>query len=396
MSIGNNCFIAYSDGAEVQNLSRMQINSSLWNAILHTKDYDGDGIPDGYELATAYWAFKHDTSAYENGSYLNPTNSSDIYLDFDNDTLSNIEEYRRDPQGDFDGDGTPDIYDKDDDNDSILTSVELQNHLNPYNPLDALGDLDHDGLSNLFESKHGLNIQDADTDHDGIDDGEELNYWNVTRGLDMDTAISYCKIPDVDGDNITDGKEIKGYDVKIITGWKSDGTPISEMRYISPKELDPLTPYANSTGVWLDTDKDGIPDIAESMLSNRSLWSKFRTEYSELWNNYSWVPSYFWTLYGKDLGKNHNSTSALENATNEIIYTATAIIGAGILVWMSYLTIKSVLSMSLTDIVAGGIGMTNEIFIGFLTADAIYELSDMAQQYFESLLHGIASYQGGG
>ena len=78
------------------------------------------------------------------------------------------------------------------------------------------------------------------------------------------------------------------------------------------------------------------------------------------------------------------------------ISRATAIIRAGILVWMSYLTIKSVLSTSPTDIAAGIIGMTDEIFIGFLTADAVYELSDMAQQYFESLLHGIASSQGGG
>ncbi len=44
-------------------------------------------------------------------------------------------------------------------------------------PLYAAGDLDHDGLSNLFESKHGLNIQDPDTDHDGIADGAELSYW---------------------------------------------------------------------------------------------------------------------------------------------------------------------------------------------------------------------------
>ena len=41
-----------------------------------------------------------------------------------------------------------------------------------------------------------------------------------------------------DGDNITDGKEINGYKVKIIKGWKSDGMPVSEMRYISPGELD--------------------------------------------------------------------------------------------------------------------------------------------------------------
>ncbi len=58
--------------------------------------------------------------------------------------------------------------------------------------------------SNLF-------ITQADTDHDGIDDGKELKYWNETKNLSLSTAIEYCKIPDVDGDNITDSKEIKGY-----------------------------------------------------------------------------------------------------------------------------------------------------------------------------------------
>ena len=114
-------------------------------------------------------------------------------------------------------------------------------------------------------------ITDPDTDHDGINDGDELNYWNVTRGLDMDTSIAYCKIPDVDGDNITDGKELSGYEVKIITGWKEDGTPISEMRFISPNDLDSLRPYTNSTGVYLDTDKDRIPDVVESYFSNSSI-----------------------------------------------------------------------------------------------------------------------------
>ena len=125
--------------------------------------------------------------------------------------------------------------------------------------------------------------------YDTIGDCDELNYWNVTRGLDMDTSIEYCKIPDVDRDNITDGKEIKGYSVKIITGWKSDGTPISEMRYISPDELDPLTPYRNSTGVLLDTDKDGIPDIVESMLSNNSTILQFYKFNMTLVFHYSWL-----------------------------------------------------------------------------------------------------------
>ncbi len=202
---------------------------------------------------------------------------------------------------------------------------------NPFNPLDALGDLDHDGLSNLFESKHGLNIQDPDTDHDGIDDGYELNYWNVSMGLDMDTSVEYCKIPDVDGDNITDGKEIKGYKVKIITGWKGDGTPISEMRYISPAELDPLVPYANSTGVWTDTDKDGIPDVAETYLSNRSQWSYFAKHYSALWNNYSWISDYF-----KTVKSNQNESAAkqwLQDQFNSLIVERTPPVITKFLLW---------------------------------------------------------------
>ena len=94
-----------------------------------------------------------------------------------------------------------------------------------------------------------LNPFIANTDYDGIDDGAEYHYWQKklkkvhpdwSNETINNTAISYCKNPDVDGDNITDGKEIKGYSVKIITGWKSDGLLISKMRYISPSELDPL------------------------------------------------------------------------------------------------------------------------------------------------------------
>ena len=117
--------------------------------------------------------------------------ASDAYEDFDRDGLTNLEEYQRDPSGDYDGDGTPDIYDTDDDNDTIPTSVELQNHLDPFNPADANGDLDHDGLSNIFEYKHGLSIQDADTDHDGINNGAEPYYWNITRKLILQKALEY-------------------------------------------------------------------------------------------------------------------------------------------------------------------------------------------------------------
>ena len=74
--------------------------------------------------------------------------------DFDLDSLTNLEEYQRATGGDFDGDGIPNIYD----NDGIPTSVELQYHLDPFNPEDVAGDLDGDGLNNVFEYHHGLKV----------------------------------------------------------------------------------------------------------------------------------------------------------------------------------------------------------------------------------------------
>ncbi len=176
----------------------------------------------------------------------------------------------------------------------------------------------NDGLSNLFEFNNGLNMQDADTDHDGINDGAELSYWenrlgdihkDWSAGQVLNMSLNYTRNPDVDGDNITDGKEINGYEVKIITGWKSDGTPISVMRDISPDELDPLIPYGynSSDGFhWSDVDSDGIPDAVEAKLSNASYFLAFynfthkddwMSEYRlALWNEYNWSIAYYFSL----------------------------------------------------------------------------------------------------
>ena len=129
-----------------------------------------------------------------------------------------------------------------------------------------------DGLSNLFEFRNGLNIRDSDTDHNGIADGAELSYWESRLGdihkdwseeQVLNMSVNYTLNSDVDGDNIADGKEINGYSVKIITGWKSNGTPISVELNITPDELDPLIPYGYNAS-------DGIPDVVEAMLSNAS------------------------------------------------------------------------------------------------------------------------------
>ncbi len=49
-----------------------------------------------------------------------------------------------------------------------------------------------------------------------------------------------------------------------------------------------------------DTDGDGIPDVVEATLSNRSQWSSFTVRYPSLWSEYSWISNYFNTIKNKE------------------------------------------------------------------------------------------------
>ncbi len=76
--------------------------------------------------------------------------------------LANIEEWERSGyRMDYDRDGIPNFYDLDDDDDKLPTSVELGAGLNPFNPRDAHGDKDSDGLDNHWEYENGTMITDV-------------------------------------------------------------------------------------------------------------------------------------------------------------------------------------------------------------------------------------------
>lgn len=95
--------------------------------------------------------------------------------------------------GDSDGDGLPDDY-------------EVENGLNPADPVDAYEDVDKDGLSALEEFKGGTDPQSPDTDGDGITDGEETISGN-------DGFTTNPLLIDTDGDGINDSLEIAlGFD----------------------------------------------------------------------------------------------------------------------------------------------------------------------------------------
>lgn len=89
--------------------------------------------------------------------------------------------------GDSDGDGIPDDF-------------ERTNGLDPNDPFDAREDQDKDGLSALQEFQAGTEINIADTDGDGLNDGEELS-------LGEDGFVTDPLNPDTDGDGVSDGLE---------------------------------------------------------------------------------------------------------------------------------------------------------------------------------------------
>ena len=114
-------------------------------------DTDNDGIPDGYEV------FKLGTNPLLSDSL--PEGLTDGLYDFDNDGLTNIEEFCR---------GT-EPWLPDTDNDNLSDGDEVNTHgTNPLNP-----DTDSDGLSDADEIALGTNPNLADTDGDGTLDGEQ-------------------------------------------------------------------------------------------------------------------------------------------------------------------------------------------------------------------------------
>lgn len=90
----------------------------------------------------------------------------------------------------------------DSDGDGIPDDIEVANGMNPNDPVDAQEDPDHDGLTNFEEViTFGSNRLLADTDNDGISDGDEAH---GTLGF-----VTNPLLADTDGDGINDLLEIQ-------------------------------------------------------------------------------------------------------------------------------------------------------------------------------------------
>ena len=163
-------------------------------------DTDGDGIPDGREIALGSDPFNTDSDGdgipdgveAPNGAGIDTDGDGtpDILdVDADGDGIPDADEIGADPLNplDTDSDGIPDYLDLDADGDGIPDADEVG--ADPLNPLDT----DGDGVPDY---------QDSDSDGDGIPDALE-----GTVDSDGDGVPDYLDL-DSDGDGINDADEV--------------------------------------------------------------------------------------------------------------------------------------------------------------------------------------------
>lgn len=164
--------------------------------------------------------------------------------------------------------------------------------IDPNDPADdkTLMDSDGDGLSDAFETSIGSDPMDADTDDDGVIDGQEPN---PAADSDGDGLINVLD-PDSDNDGLFDGTEMgldcsnpatdpnamncipdagpeepptSPIDRDTDHGGVSDGSEdINKNGKIDPGEGDPLDPSDDPN--QLDSDGDGLTDAFETAIGS--------------------------------------------------------------------------------------------------------------------------------
>ena len=155
-----------------------------------------------------------------------------------------------------------DLDESDTDGDGLADGVELDTY--GTNPTEA--DTDGDGLSDGREvSAFGTNPTEPDTDGDGLADGEEVSEYGtdptvadtdgdgLTDERELTAAGTNATNPDTDGDGLADGVEVNEYGTNPLAS-DTDGDGLSDTLEVTTYDTDPTD---------ADTDGDGLSDGRE-------------------------------------------------------------------------------------------------------------------------------------
>jgi hypothetical protein len=191
---------------------------------------------------------------------------------------------------------------QDTDNGGVPDGTEVIARTNPLDPRDDKkpgNDPDDDGLPTPEETQHGTDPNNADTDGDGLTDGEEV------RGLAGLTCKTNPLSRDTDGDKLFDGTEFKGFTMKKKVKTRrhhtepiglvrtnpcvkdTDGDGINDGKEVSGKKVRQTVrakggPYLLkrlfSDPSTADTDRDGLTDKQEVTGSRNKKYDRRRTD----------------------------------------------------------------------------------------------------------------------
>lgn len=215
-------------------------------------DEDDDGLNDGEELK-----WRKEAESYWSGYWVDPTHLGfePVFIDVGSGYLSDPPQWTIGGYVDLitkasGGGGLVDPQTADSDGDGLSDGDEIELKGLPYKR-----DTDDDGLSDLEESKLGTKLNEKDTDGDGLTDNEEVNGLRQFKG---GASGEYREVKptspfnsDSDGDGICDG------------GNAFDGDKDNKACKPGPDNC-PMDKNADQA----DTDGDGAGDLCDTKVDS--------------------------------------------------------------------------------------------------------------------------------